>query len=254
MPNIGSKGILRHIDDPAITIASDTEGTTITWATSKDTSDASIARTVAAGKGLHYRGTLTTTDENMIEFCSNDKYFAVQEGHCEVEILLQFSVVSSAAFAFGFSDDVLDDSNSLPMYLGTTTLAKNTDNFIGFVLDPIDATYDCLHCAWVDDASVGQADSEGRVDGQLIKMPTMKMTAAKWMYLKVELDDRGSGNGARATFLAVDHTGHSEQRTFNTSVDRDVSLCYYFGAQNRAGVGTYVYIRCPNWAQTMPNM
>lgn len=254
MPNIGPKGILRHIDDPAKTIVSATEGTTICWATSSDTSDTVIVRAVAAGKGVHYAGALHTTDENLIEFCSNNLYFAAQEGHCEVEMLLQLSVVSSAAINFGFNDDVLDASNSLPMYLSTTTLAANAGSFIGFVLDPIDATNDCLHCAWVDDTNVGQTDSDVRVGGQLIKMPTMTMTAAKWLYMKVELDDRGSGNGARATFLAVDHTGKSEQRTFNTSIDRDVPLCFYFGAQNRAGVASNVYIRCPNWAQTIPNM
>lgn len=257
MPNIGPKGILRHIDDPTKSIVSSSEGTTVTWATSGDSSDTTIVRATAAGKGAHYTGALTTTDNNMIEFCSNNLYFAPQEGHCEAEIIVQFDVVAGLSFNFGFNDDVLETNNTLPMeFSAVTTIGPNATDatFVGFLIDTTDATDDCLHCVWADDGTATQTTSTGRVGGELIKMPGMTLTAAKWFYMKVELDDTGSGNSPRATFLAVDHNGHSEERTFETNLDREVPLCFYFAVENRAATAKNVYIRCPNWAQTMPNM
>lgn len=255
MANIGPKGILRHIDNPAITILSDTAGAGKTWTTDSDASDADFARAVAVGKGLHYVGTLSANDNRMLEFCSNNLYFVVQEGHCEVEALVQFSAVDELAFNFGFNDEVLETGNTtLPMEInGSDVISANSASFVGFVYD-IDGTSDYLVCSWVDDSTIQQTDADGRVKGAKIKMSGMAPTAAKWLYLKVELDDRGSGNGARATFLAVDHTGLSMERTFNTTLDRDVPLCYYFGIENRGGTGMTVYTKHNNWAQTIPDM
>jgi len=229
MANIGSKGILRHIDDPSVTVIA-----------------------VAAGKGLHYKGVLAATDNNLIEFCSNDLYFTPQEGHCEVEIMIQFEDASEHAFTFGFNDTVEDDN--LPIDLSGTTLAATATEFCGFVYDGTDATNKDLHCVWVDDDSIAQADADGLVDGETIRMAGMAPTDAKWLYMKVELQDRGSGNGARATFLAVDHNGRSMERTFNTSVDRDASFCYHLAVENRTDTGGDIFIKHCNWAQSIPNM
>ncbi len=254
MANIGPKGILRHIDDPVETIVSSTEGTTITWATSADSSDTAIVRAVAAGKGLHYAGALHTTNDNMIEFCSNNLYFAPQEGHCDVEILLQLDVVAGVAVNFGFNDDVLDASNSLPIeWSAATTIGANAASFIGLACDTTDATHDDFHCVWVDDSNMGQTDSDALIGGETIRLPNMKLIAGKWLYMKVGLDDRGSGNGARATFLVVDSNGRSLERVFNTSIDRDVPLCFYLGVENRVGTAKNVYIHSPNWSQTIPD-
>ncbi len=255
MANIGSKGILRHIDDPTITILSDTAGAGKTWITDSDGSDVDFARAVAVGKGLHYVGTLSANDNQMLELCSNNLIFAVQEGHCEVEALVQFSAVSELAFNFGFNDEVLETgSTSLPMEISTSdVISANSASFIGFVYD-IDGTSDYLVCSWVDDSTIQQTDADGRVSGELIKMHGMAPTSAKWLYVKVELDDRGSGSGARATFLAVDHNGRSMEKVFNTTLDRDVPLCYYFGIENRGSTGMTVYTKHNNWAQTIPNM
>jgi hypothetical protein len=86
-------------------------------------------------------------------------------------------------------------------------------------------------------------------------MNGMAPTAAQWLYMKVEMQDRGSGNGVHATFLAVDHTGKSVCKEFNTSVDRDCPLCFYFGVENRSGSATpSIYIKSPNWKQTIADM
>lgn len=259
MANIGSIGILEHIDDPMITVIGDAGDSVsnmagYTWVSDSAGSHADFIRAVAAGKGLHYIGVMAASDDNVVlEFASSGLYFTAQEGHCAVEILIQFEAASGHAFTFGFNSAV--EGGVLPVdFSAATTLTKASSDFCGFVYDGTDATYPDLHCVWVDDSSIGQSDSDGRVDGQTIRMRSMSPTSAKWLYMKVELQDRGSGNGARATFLAVDHNGYSVERTFNTSLDRDVPLCYHLGVENRSSAGGDVFIRHNNWSQSIPNM
>ena len=116
------------------------------------------------------------------------------------------------------------------------------------------ATNEELHCYWADDNVLGMADADSSVDGQTVRMRGIAPTASKWLYMKVEMQDRGSGLGVRATFLAVTHTGASVERVFNTSGDRDVALCYYVCAENRDTGTPDVYIKGTNWEQTIPNM
>ncbi len=259
MANIGSKGILRHIDDPQITVIGN-DGSSVanmagsTWVSdSANASHLDFSRAVAVGKGVHYFGVMqANNDDVVLEFASAGLYFTAQEGHCEVEILILFEDASVHAFTFGFNDTV--EGGVLPVDLSGTGLVKASSNFCGFVYDGADATNPDLHCVWVDDDSIGLADADGRVDGQTIRMRSMSPTDAKWLYMKVELQDRGSGNGARATFLAVDHNGYSVERTFNTSLDRDVPLCYHLGVENRDGTGGDVFLKNCNWSQSIPNM
>lgn len=254
MANLGSIGITRHIDDPEVSEVNATPGASVTWGISSDTSDTAFAKAVAVGKGLHYAGATTTTDNNMIEFCSNDLIFSGQEGHSEVEILLQLDVITNISFAFGFNDDVLDDSNSIPVSLSTTTFTINaTDAFCGFVYDT-NATYDELHCVWVDGGTAVSTDSTSSSGGSTLRMKGMGLTAAKWLYMKVELDDLGSGNHTKATFLAVDHNGKSMEKTFTTTVDRNIGLCYYLGVQNCSATAHNCYIKHCNWAQSIADM
>jgi len=84
-------------------------------------------------------------------------------------------------------------------------------------------------------------------------MKGMAPTASKWLYLKVEMQDRGSGKGVRATFLAVDHLGRSMEKVFDTSIDRDCQMCYYFACESR-GSANSIYLRQCNWEQTIANM
>lgn len=252
MANVGSIGILKHIDDPATATISDTAGTTITWVTAVGGSATAFVRAVAAGKGLHYFGVMDAVDNSLSEFASNNLNFCVQEGHCAVEIMIQFEDASEHSFNFGFND-TCEDTN-LPIDLLTTTLTKTASTYCGFVYDGTDATNKDLHCVWVDDDTIGQSDATGKVDGQYIRMSGMHPTDAQWLYMKVELQDRGSGNGARATFLAVDHNGRSMEKVFNTSVDRDCPLCYHLAIENRTATGGDVFLRNCNWEQSIPGM
>ncbi len=246
MANIGSWGTLKHIDDPQVSIVVvDTPAAGVTWATEND-SGTDILRGVAAGKGLHYTGATASSTGDLTEFCSNDLLFTGQEGYSAVEILVQFSTVSAMAFNFGFNDDVLDAANTLPAELSGTSWTSNAATFVGFAFDT-DATNDDLHCFWVN------ANTDSATAIANLRMIGLGLTASKWLYLKVEMQDMGSGEGARVTFSASNHSGRSLEKVFNTTVSRSTPLCYYLGVESR-GTASSIYLRNCNWEQSIPNM
>ena len=259
MANVGSKGIVRYEETfAADNIATGTPGGSdgaaadgIAWVCSGDSSDTSFVRAVNTARGLHITGTASNTANKMVEICSDQIFMYGQTGHSAVEIIVQFDDVSNMAFNFGFNDDSLDDSDTLPVEIGTAAWAVNvTDGCILFAYDT-DATNDELHCYWANGAVSGMTDANSSVNGKPVRMVGMAPTDDKWLYMKVEMQDRGSGNGVRATFLAVDHLGRSVEKVFNTSVDRDLPLCYYFGLENRTTSAVVCYIKCPAWEQTI---
>ncbi len=251
MANAGSVGILEHMDNPDVTIIADATAAGVTWVSDSPGSATDFAKAVAAGKGLHYAGALTAVDNELLEFCGNSLMFTAQEGHAQIEILVQYSVISDVAFNFGFNDTVED--GNLPMDLSGTTLAATATAWAGIVKD-FDATFDELHVAWVNGGTVGQTDSAGKVDGEKVRMEGMSLTAAQWLYMKVEMQDRGSGLGARMTFTAIDHTGKSIEKVFNTSITRSTPLCFHYAVENRDATVRNLFIRMPNWKQTIPDM
>ena len=251
MANVGSKGEVRYLETFATdsvaggTVGSDgTVADGIAWLGSSDTGGTAFARALAAARGLHCAGATDTTDNDMTEFCGDQLMFYGQTGHSEVEMMVQFDDVTNLAFNFGFNDDVLDASNSLPMELSTATWTSNSATFVGFVYD-IDATNDELHCMWVD------GDTEATNAIATLRFNGMAPTNSQWLYMKVELDDRGSGNGCRATFLVVDHNGRSMEKVFNTTITRSTALCFYFGFENRSGSAHNCYIKLPGWVQSI---
>lgn len=249
----GSKGYLEHIDDPEVSAVNATAGAGVCWALSSDSSDTAFAKAVAVGKGLHYAGATAATNNNLIEFCSNDLIFSGQEGSSYAEILFQLDDVTNIAFNFGLNDDVQDTSNTLPIEVSSSTITANAATFLGFVFDT-NMTNDELHCIWVDDSSLGMTDADSSVDGEAVRMKGMSPTAAKWLYMRIDVQDRGSGNGVKATFLATDHNGKSIVKEFNTSVDRDVALCYYLGVENRSASVHNAYIKHCNYKQSTADM
>lgn len=247
MANVGSKGIVRYEETFALDNIGTSAGDGIAWLVSSDSGDTAPVRACAAGKGLHVSGATYATDNNLIEFSGDQLMFYGQEGHSAVEVLIQLSSAASVAFNFGFNDDQLEDSNTLPVELSGTTWTSNASTFLGFVYDT-DATNDDLHCFWVN----GGTDTSTSISD--LQMTGMAPTAGKWLYLKVEMQDRGSGNGVRATFLAVDHTGKSVEKVFNTSVSRSTALCFYFGMENRSAAARTFYLKAPAWEQSIADM
>ena len=251
MANAGSMGIVRYFETFATdTIASGTstaEGTAgngVAWLCSLDTGDTAPVRAVNTSRGLHVTAATDTTDNDLVEFCGDTLMFTGQTGHSSVELLLQFDVVTTLAFNFGFNDDVLEGSNSLPAELSGTTFTSNSATFLGFVFD-IDADNDDIHVFWVN----GDVDTTESIAD--LRMVGMAPTASKWLYLKAEMQDRGSGKGVRATLLAVDHAGRSVEKEFDTSVARTTPLCYYLGFANRDGVAHNAYWKANAWEQTI---
>ena len=247
MANVGPTGIVRYEEKLAVDNISTAAADGIGWLTSADAADTAFARAVAAGKGLHLAGALAATDNNMIELCGDSLMFAGQEGHCAVELLIAFDVITDLAFNFGFNDAVLETSNTLPCELAAKTWVTNASTFAGLVFD-VDATDDELHVMWVDDDS----DSVEAIAN--LRMKGIAPTAGKWLFMRVSLQDRGSGKGLRATFLVVDHNGRSVEKTFNTTVDRDCPLCWYLGVENRAATAHNVYIKGIAWEQAVADL
>ena len=247
MANVGPTGIVRYEEKLVAANISATAGIGIGWLTSYDTADSPFNRAAAVGKGLYLAGILAATDNNMIELCGDTLMFAGQEGHCAVECLIAFDVITDLAFNFGFNDDSLEGSNSLPAELADSTWTTNAATFAGLVFD-VDATNDELHVMWVDDDS----DSVEAIAN--LRMKGIAPTAAKWLFMRVSLQDRGSGKGLRATFLVVDHNGRSVEKTFNTTVDRDCPLCWYLGIENRAATAHNVYIKGIAWEQAVADL
>ncbi|KKK48837.1 hypothetical protein LCGC14_3141100 [marine sediment metagenome] len=251
MPNVGSKGIVRYFETFATdTIASGTStadgtaGNGVAWLCSLDTGDTAPVRAVNTSRGLHVTAATDTTDNDLVEFCGDTLMFTGQTGHSSMEILLQFDVVTTLAFNFGFNDDVLEGSTSLPVELLTTSFTSNSATFLGFVYD-VDADNDELHVFWVN----SNVDSTESIAD--LRMVGMAPTASKWLYLKCEMQDRGSGKGVRATFLAADHAGRSVEKVFDTSVSRTTPLCYYLGFENRDGIAHTAYWKANAWEQTI---
>jgi len=247
MANVGSKGIVRYEE----TFATDNIATSgadgIGWIVSSDAGSA-FARTVTAGKGLHLYGTSDTGAADRQEFVSDLAIFTGQEGHSSVEVMLQLGTITDVAFNFGFNDAVTGANNIIPAKIDSGTITgQSADGFVGIIFDT-EATNDELHCFWRN----GAVDTTTAIAD--LRMVGMAPTAAKWLYMKVEMQDRGSGNGVRATFLAVDHNGRSVEKVFNTTVDRDCPLCYYLGVECRGTAAKNIYIKCPNWEQAIANM
>ena len=247
MPNVGSKGIVRYEETLAADNigASQTDG--IAWLQTNDAGTA-FGRAVAAGKGLHVFGATSTGGANRHEFLSDTLMFTGQEGHSSVEILLQLGAVSDVAFNFGFNDAVTGPNNIIPVKLDSVTFTQNAaDGFLGFVYDT-SADNDEMHAFW------GNGGTKTTTTTADLRMVGLAPTASKWFYMKVEMQDRGSGNGVRATFMCADHKGRTAEKVFNTSVDRDLPLNYYLGVENRTTTAVNIYLKGIAWEQTIANM
>lgn len=242
MANTGSVGIIEDIENFLTDNVSTGSADGIKWANSSDGGTAFV-RAAAAGKGIHLSGITAATDDHLHELCSDTLDTYVQDGYNMLEVLFQLDVVTTVAINIGFNDDVLDASNTLPAELSTTTWTTNAATFVGLVFD-VDATNDDVHCMWVDD----DADTSTAIGD--LRMKGASLQADKWMMARVELQDQGSGKGARATFtFAVD--GKTFSKTFETTIDRDVALCPYIGFENRDAVAHTMLIKYIKRAQSI---
>jgi len=252
MANSGPKGIVRYEETlvanavaVAVTGVAGNSGaaTGIGWLTSIDTGDTAFTRAMSATKGLHLAGSMAATNNNLIELCGDQLMFYGQTGFNAVDVLLQLDTVATVAFNFGFNDDVIEAANTLPIEGTATTMSTNSSAFCGIIYDP-NMDNDELHAYWCDD---GVASTETLAN---MRMQGFSIVADHWLWMRVEMQDRGSGNGVRATFHAAQN-GKTMTKEFNTSVDRDVGLCWYLGIENRAGLARGAYVKLPSWEQSI---
>lgn len=203
-------------------------GNGVAWLTTGDSGDTVFARAAARGS-LTAQGATAATDDNMVEIGHDLLWMRAQDGHLWMEARVQLDVITNVAFNIGFNDDQSEDSNTLPMELSTTTFTSNAATWIGFVFD-VDATNDDVHAMWVDDDS----DSTEAIGD--LRFTGLSLVAARWFTFRVDLWDRGSGNGVRADFMVVeDSTGRGYHKVFNTNVDRDALLTPHIAFENRSG-------------------
>jgi len=255
MANVGDKGVVKYCD----TFATVTLGTGLigldggtnysttsygmAWVQSLDTGDTSFTITQDAARGRHVAGSLGTTDNDLIEFNGASTMFYGSCGFQAIEALVMFDVCTGLAFNFGFSDDVTEASATLPVECSATSFASSASTYCGIVFDT-DATDNEPFAFWTDD------DVDSTESYQNLRMKGLSLTPSKWLWMRVELQDRGSGTGGRATFH-VAHDGKHVTKEFNTTVDNDAALCWYFGAENRNTTAKGVYIKLPSWEQSI---
>lgn len=194
---------------------------------SSDTGNTAFVETAAAN-GPVARAATDTTDNDMCELAHGLVTWSAQHGELIMEASVEFDDVTNLAFTVGFNDDALDDGNTLPVELSTTTFTSTATTFIGFVYD-VDATNDDLHAFWVDDD--GDA-AEAIAD---LRFANVNPTNAERMYFRVALQDRGSGRQAHATFSVSDHQGFYAEKIFRSTVDRDALLTPHIAFENRSG-------------------
>ena len=213
----------------ATIIGTSTTAAGIELVNSSDGSDTAFVELVHAD-GPKARAATAATDNNMCELAHRSLSWSAQNGMLSLETRVKFDVVTTLAFTVGFNDDALEDSNSLPMELSGTTWTSNAASWIGFVFD-VDATNDDVHVMWVDDDS-----DESRAIADL-RMNGIAPVAGEWFGVSLVLNDRGSGNGVYAEFTFVEEsTGKRAQKTFKTTLDRDVLLTPHIGFENRDAV------------------
>lgn len=215
----------------------------IRWLNSSDGSNTAFA-IVAEAAGPICQAATDSTDDDMCEIGYHLLTWSAQNGHLLLETRVRVSVggVDDIAFTVGFNDDVLEDSNTLPVELSTTTFTSNAGTFIGVVYDP-DADNDDVHAFWVDDdADTSEAIADLRFTG-------IAPLDDEWFGVSIQLQDRGSGKGPQATITVVEEsTGRAATKVFNTTVDRDALLTPHIAFENRAGVAhtfdiDYIWVR-----------
>lgn len=215
----------------------------IMWLNSSDGGNTAFA-IVADAQGPIVQGATDTTDDDMMEIAYHLLTWSVQHGELYMEARVKVSVgaVASVAVNVGFNDDVLDDSNTLPIELSGTTFTANAAEWVGVVFDA-DATNDDFHVAYIDDTALPTESTAN------LRMTGVAPVLDEWFGVAIRLTDAGSGNRAIAEIsVAEESTGKYAQKRLTATIDRDALLTPHIGFENRAGVAhtleiDYIYCR-----------
>ena len=238
MPNDSSIGVVEKLYTFEYDNIGTAAGDGIVFLNSSDASDTAFAATALRGGGVA-RGTTATTDDNMIELSRGGVNYRADDGMMSMEVRAYLDVVTNVAFNIGWNDEVLEGANTLPVELSTATFTRNgvTSAVILFDTDASAINTVFVPC-WEDDSvMMNETVAANRFSG-------IAPVAAEYFTARVELWDRGAGNGARATFMVGRNNVSSTSgvKEFNTTVDRDALLAAHTSWENRSGTAHQVNI------------
>ena len=166
------------------------------------------------------------TDNDFAEVDLGALNYTVQDGRISMEARVAPYDVSVMAVNVGFNDDTLEGGNTLPVELSGTSFTSNASTWIGFVYDA-DATNATWHAFWVDD--------DNDTSTAIATLNTgIALADSTWYTMRIELQDRGSGNAARGLFDIRDENGNHWNYEANTTIDRDVALVPHIGCELRS--------------------
>src|SRR5574341_1181818 len=244
--SIGKVEVFDDVDHDSIGTAA---GDGIVWWNSSDAGNTAYALNPGfAGEGTA-RAATDTTDDDMCELAHGCLMWLPQNDP-RMEVRMQFDVVTTLAFNVGFNDDALEDSNTLPVELSTTTFTTNATTWVGILFD-VDATNDDFHAMWVDDDN----DSTSAIAD--LRYNGVAPIAASYGLYRIELF-RTTATGAAIANMHVipDDTepgvGRLHSKRFTSTVDGDAALTPHVGFENRSTVAhqsdiDYIYV-CQNRA------
>ena len=205
-------------------------GNGIVWWNSSDCGATAFdANAGFAGEGTA-RGATDTTNTDMSEL-AHGQLMWLPQNDCGMEVRVQFDVITTLAFNVGFNDDVLDDSNTLPVELSTVTFTTNSSTWVGLLYD-VDATNDDFHAMWVDD----DADSSSAIAD--LRYTGVAPVVASYGLYRVELF---RGTSATAPAIANIHVipddtepgvGRLHSKRFTSTVDGAAPLTPHVGFEN----------------------
>jgi len=154
--------------------------------------------------------------------------FRVQDGSLRLEARVKINVITTISLIIGFND-ATTESSTIPITNSADVFTAVANDFIGFSFD-VNATTDVITCAWIDDTAVTSTPI-----GDLQFTGLAPIADTYYTYI-LELQDRGSGNTARAIFSVVDNDGKIYTKEFESTIDRDVPLCGYIAHDNTGSV------------------
>ena len=214
----------------------------IMWLNTSDAGGTAFA-IVADAQGTIVQGATDGTDDDMIEIAHQLLAWTPAHGELYMEARVKISVgaVASGSFTVGFNDDVLEDSNALPVTLSGTTFTSNSSTFVGVVYDGA-ATNADVHAFFVDD------DGDTTTPIADLRMTGITPVLNEWLTVAVRLtantpatvtqSEAATAGGSVVAEIDVveESTGRYVQKRFATSIDRNVLLTPHIAMQNSGAV------------------
>jgi len=166
----------------------------------------------------------TDTTSGDVAFFATNLNWRIQDGALRMEARVKTSVITTIALNIGFSD-ATTESSTIPTTNASDVFTAVATDWIGFSFD-VNASTDVITCAWTDDGAVSTEPIANR------QFTGLAPVADTYYTYILELQDKGSGNTAYATFSVIDNNGKMYTKEFANTIDRDVPLCAVIAHDN----------------------